>query len=103
MVFLTGREQDTSTATLVACGAGGIVQFWNIYGGGLLGEFNVFEFGSRAVSDIKEEELHSLHSITTCKVNSTSSILITGTSLGHIQVHVAMFVVCITEMLGMEH
>ena len=85
-MFLSEREKDTETATLVACGAGGIVQFWNIFGGGLIGEFKVFDSGSRIVSSIEESELNSLHCVTACRAHSNNLTLITGTTLGHIQV-----------------
>ena len=38
MVFLDGRLYDKNSANLIACGVGGWVDFWNIHGGGLLGE-----------------------------------------------------------------
>ena len=38
IAFLPKREQDLKSATLVACGSGGFVHMWNIYGGGLIGK-----------------------------------------------------------------
>ena len=86
VIFLQKRELNFITATLVTCGANGLVQFWNIYGGGLRGEFNVFEHGSELVGSIKQEDLQ-LHSVTACAVDSYECILITGNTLGYIQVH----------------
>ena len=62
------------------------MQFWNIYGGGLLGEFSVFDHSIRTVASVKEEELKMLHGVTACKAHSNCKLLLTGTSLGHIQV-----------------
>lgn len=92
---MTGREQNLLTATLIACGAGGLVQFWNIYGGGLLGEFNVFSYTNESM----KEELHTLHSISACKAFSDSSILITGSTLGYIQVLLMTLVIIIFSNL----
>lgn len=63
------------------------MQFWNIYGGGLRGAFNVFDYGSELVSAIKREDLR-LHSVTACTVDSRGHTLITGNTLGYIQVWV---------------
>lgn len=86
MIFLPEREQDTDTASLIVAGASGIVQFWNVFGGGLIGEFSVFDSKIRSVACMKEEELKTLHGVTACKVHSNNNLLLTGTSLGHIQV-----------------
>lgn len=87
VLFLSGREQTTNTATLVAAGAGGMVQFWNIYGSGVLGQFNVFTAAdSKPAWRTEKAELQSLHSITACRADSSGSTLLTGTSLGYLQV-----------------
>ena len=78
------REKSVKTATLVACGAGGLVQFWNIYGGGLIGEFNTFY--RIYTTEEEREAVHALHSVTTCKALNDNSILVTGSSLGYVQV-----------------
>ena len=85
VIFLQKRELNFITANLITCGANGLVQFWNIYGGGLRGEFNVFDHGSELVSGIKQEDLQ-LHSVTVCVVDSHERILITGNTLGYVQV-----------------
>ena len=88
MVFLPNREQSTTSATLVAGGAGGMIQFWNVYGSGLLGQFNVFTSAAESKLTWKkdEEDLKTLHAITALKVDSVSNFLISGTSLGYLQV-----------------
>lgn len=63
-----------------------MVQFWNTFGGGLIGEFSVFDNRIRSVACIKEEELKSLHGVTACKLHSNNYLLLTGTSMGFIQV-----------------
>ena len=71
--------------TLVAAGAGGMIQFWNIYGSGLLGQFNMFIIAAETKLTWKkdEEDMKTLHAITALKVDSVSNILISGTSLGY--------------------
>ena len=65
-----------------------MIQFWNIYGSGLLGQFNVFTIAAETKLTWKkdEEDMKALHAITALKVDSVSSILISGTSLGYLQV-----------------
>lgn len=65
-----------------------MVQFWNIYGSGLLGQFNVFTKAAetKLIWKKDEEDLKTLHAITALKVDSVSNILISGTSLGYLQV-----------------
>ena len=87
LVFLKLREPSPSVGSLVACGAGGWVHMWNTSGGGLMGEFNVWD--NRRHSPPEAER--SLHSVTTMHVNGTETVLYTGNSLGYIQV-LAVFV-----------
>ena len=72
-----------SSATLVACGGGGWVQFWNVYGGGLIGEFNSIDL-LRFKMDAKSR---GLESITACAVDSSDTKMVLGNSLGYIQVY----------------
>ena len=82
IIFLKTRSQDLNSATLVACGAGGWVHFWNINGGGLVGEFNVW---SVSCPKLREEWRH-LQSTTALRGDSEDIVLLTGTSTGYIQV-----------------
>jgi WD40 repeat protein len=87
VIILSKRSRNTiSTATLVACGSGGLVQFWNMCGGGMIGEFNVFDCSNETISSIEKNVLYLSHSITACKTDSNNSVMITGTTLGYIQV-----------------
>ena len=61
---------------------GGWVHFWNIYGGGLVGEFNVWDVNCPKL----REEWRHLQSTTALRGNSEDSVLLTGTSTGYIQV-----------------
>ena len=70
----------------MAAGAGGMIQFWNIYGSGLLGQFNVFIIAAETKLTWKKEDMKTLHAITALKVDSVSNILISDTSLGYLQV-----------------
>ncbi len=88
-MFLPERQHNTDTGNLIIAGAGGIVQFWNTFGGGLIGEFSVFDDTKiRTVACIKEEDLKILHGVTACKIHSNNELLLIGTSLGHIQVSI---------------
>ena len=57
LVILSEKKQD-------ACGSGGLVQLWNLYGGGLIGEFNTFDYSNETTSKFKQTDLQSSHSIT---------------------------------------
>ena len=58
------------------------MHFWNIYGGGLVGEFNVWDVNCPKL----REEWQHLQSTTALRGNSEDSVLLTGTSTGYIQV-----------------
>ena len=83
LAFLCTRPEDQTTATLVACGTAGWVRFWNVYGGGLIGEFNSL--------DVKRYRLKGsflkYHSVTACTVKNDDSLMVLGNSLGYLQVH----------------
>jgi len=78
-MFLGTRPQDKNTATLVVCGAGGRVHFWNIYGGELLGVWD-------ANRPKREEGQRHLESTTALHGDGEDSVLFTATSTGYIQV-----------------
>jgi len=82
VMFLRTRSQDKNTATLVASGAGGRVNFWNVYGGGLVGEFSVWDTNCPKL----EEGRRHLESTTALHGDGEDSVLFTGTSTGYIQV-----------------
>ncbi len=84
MSFLSTRSNKSNhslSATLIACGAGGMVHMWNHHGGGLIGEFNVWDNSRHTIP----EHTRCLESITAMQVDSKDSQLITGNSLGYIQ------------------
>ena len=58
------------------------MHFWNINGGGLVGEFNVW---SVSCPKLREEWRH-LQSTTALRGDSEDIVLLTGTSTGYIQV-----------------
>lgn len=94
LLFLKLREPSLTGGSLVACGAGGWVQFWNTSGGGLVGEFNVWDTRRHTLHHTKR----SLHSVTAMHVNETETVLYTGNSLGYLQVqrsHIALYMTCI--------
>ena len=82
VAFLQTRPMDLDSATLIACGTGGWVQMWNIYGGGLIGEFNIWDNLRHRL----DKEDRQLQSITALKVDSNNDLMITGNSIGYIQV-----------------
>ena len=82
VMFLRTRPQDKHTATLVACGAGGWVYFWNIHGGGLVGEFSMWDANRPKL----EEGRRHLESTTALRGDGEDGMLFTGTSTGYIQV-----------------
>jgi WD40 repeat protein len=82
LVFLKLREPSPTVGSLVACGAGGWVQFWNTTGGGLVGEYNVWDTRRHSLPLAER----GLHSVTALHVNETETVLYTGNSLGYIQV-----------------
>ena len=82
LLFLKLREPSPTVGSLVACGAGGWVQFWNTTGGGLVGEFNVWDTRRHTLPPAKR----GLHSVTAMHGNETETVLYTGNSLGYIQV-----------------
>ena len=73
---------DLDSASLIACGTSGWIQMWNIYGGGLIGEFNVWDNSRHKL----EREERQLHSVTAIKLDSNNDLLITGNSIGYLQV-----------------
>ncbi|KAL5475077.1 hypothetical protein EMCRGX_G027131 [Ephydatia muelleri] len=83
LAFLCTRPEDQTTATLVACGTAGWVRFWNVYGGGLIGEFNSL--------DVKRYRLKGsflkYHSVTACTVKNDDSLMVLGNSLGYLQIY----------------
>ena len=82
ILFLKSREQSGySTATLVACGTGGWVQMWNHHGGALIGVFNIWDNSRHSLPEADR----NLECITAMKVDSKDSMLVTGNSLGYIQ------------------
>ena len=83
LIFLSLREPSPSVGSLMACGAGGWIQVWNTSGGGLVGEFNIWDNRRHTVT----MTTRSLHSVTAMNVNETETILYTGNSLGYIQVN----------------
>lgn len=82
VTFLQTRPMDLDSATLIACGTGGWVQMWNIYGGGLIGEFNIWDNLRHRL----DKEDRQLQSITALKIDSNNDLMITGNSIGYIQV-----------------
>lgn len=80
--LLTRHADDLDSANLLSCGAGGWVDLWNTHGGGLLGEFNVWDTTRMKL----DHELWHLESVTSLKVNSQDTVLITGNSMGYLQV-----------------
>lgn len=86
LLFLTTRKEGNKSsqsfsATLIACGACGMVNMWNHHGGGLIGEFNIWDNSRHTIP----EHTRCLESITAMQVDSKDSLLITGNSLGYIQ------------------
>ena len=82
ITFLQTRPLDLDSASLIACGTGGWVQMWNIYGGGLIGEFNIWDNLRHQL----DKEDRQLQSVTAMMVDSNNDLLITGNSIGYIQV-----------------
>ena len=71
-MFLEGRENSLSTATLMTTGSGGSVRAWSVTGGGLLGHFTAAQGEHEAVL-----------SMTTDRDNT---ILVTGDTAGFVKV-----------------
>lgn len=87
MVFLRTRQEGNNSnlaysATLIACGAGGMIHLWNHHGGGLIGEFNIWDNFRHTIP----EHTRCLESITAMQVDSKDTLLITGNTLGYIQI-----------------
>ncbi len=83
ILLLKSRDQkNQSSASLIACGGGGFVQMWNHNGGGLIAEFNIWDNSRHTIP----EENQPLECITSMKVDSKDSLLITGNSLGYVQI-----------------
>lgn len=82
ITFLQTRPLDLDSASLIACGTGGWVQMWNIHGGGLIGEFNIWDNLRHRL----DKEDRQLQSVTAMTVDSNNDLLITGNSIGYIQV-----------------
>ena len=82
LLFLRQREPSPTVGSLVACGSGGWVQVWNTSGGGLVGEFNIWDNRRHSLSSCER----GLHSVTAMHVNETETVLFTGNSLGYLQV-----------------
>ncbi len=78
----TRHAHNLDSASLVSCGAGGWVDFWNIHGGGLIGEFSVWDTPRVNL----EREAWHLESVTSLKVDTRDTVLITGDSIGYLQV-----------------
>lgn len=76
MLLLLSREPLPTAATLVTCGEGGWVRFWNICGRGLAGEFPVFGPGEGC----------GMESVTACSTTATNHLLFTGDSSGYVKV-----------------
>ena len=71
-MFLEGRENNLSTATLMTTGSGGSVRAWSVTGGGLLGHFTA-----------TQGEHDSVISMTT---DHDNTILVTGDTAGFVKV-----------------
>lgn len=84
IAFLKTRNQDLDSANLVACGSGGWVHFWNIYGGGLVGEFTIWESGRPSCRP--DEKSQRLESVTALRIDSSDASMFTGSSMGYLQV-----------------
>ena len=82
IAFLQTRPMDLDSASLIACGTGGWIQMWNISGGGLIGEFNVWDNPRHRI----DGEERQLRSVTALKLDSNDELLITGNSIGYLQV-----------------
>lgn len=82
IAFLQTRPVDQDSASLVACGTGGWIQMWNVHGGGLIGEFNVWNNLRHRL----ETGDRRLQSITAIKIDSNDDVMITGNSVGYVQV-----------------
>lgn len=82
IAFVQTRPVDLDSASLIACGSGGWIQMWNIYGGGLIGEFKIWN----NLHDQFDGKDRQLQSVTALKVHSNDDIMITGNSMGYIQV-----------------
>ena len=78
------RDQDLNSATLVACGTGGWVQLWNVHGGGLVGEFNIWDT-SRHTLPLEDR---GLECVTALRLDSKDTVMVTGNSLGYIQARI---------------
>ena len=73
LLFLTKRESDPNTATLIAVGACGWVRFWSVdHRGGMLGQFNA--------AHVSGDSVHAM-----C-VDDAEEYLVTGDSEGYIKV-----------------
>ena len=73
-----------NVGSLVACGMGGWIQFWSTGGGGLMGEFNIWDNQRHNIPEAKR----CLHSVTALHANEDETVMYTGNSLGYMQVHV---------------
>ena len=58
--------------------------FWNIYGSGLAGEFNIFQVDSMATVTMTTRS--SMDSVTSCCTSKANDILVTGDTLGYLKV-----------------
>lgn len=90
IAFLQTRPMDLDSASLIACGTGGWIQMWNIYGGGLIGEFNIWDNLRHRL----DKEDRQLQSITALKIDSNNDLMITGNSIGYIQVTCLLAMLC---------
>jgi hypothetical protein len=81
LLFLKLRDPSPTVGSLLACGAGGWVQAWNTSGGGLVGEFNVWDTRRHTLPKAERQ----LHSVTAMHGNETETVLLTGNSLGYLQ------------------
>ena len=98
IAFLHTRENVLDSASLVACGTGGWVQMWNVVGGGLIGEFNIWDTKRHRLP----EEERSLECVTALKIDSNDETMLTGNSLGYVQVRTAVVCVCVCVCVSMR-
>jgi WD40 repeat protein len=88
VLFLSTRVHDNETAIIVSAGAGGWIRFWNIYGGGLLGEFVGLHYNHPDFSSI-------LAMIT----DDDNVLLFTGCTQGYIKVSAIAWTECCLNLI----
>ena len=87
-MFLQNRENDISSASMVAVGDGGWVHMWNVSGGGLVGEFNIWSSPRHQLDRGRRE----LECVTSLSVNPSNTTMYTGNSLGYMQVSTCTYI-----------